>query len=75
MNKILINITSSLYIHILNLKDTALTAMINKIVLLLKESKYLCYTMLSSEISKLYCLWAHLDQESYRRSKKNVDCS
>ena len=28
---------------------------------ILKESRYLCYTMLFSETSKLYCLWAHLD--------------
>jgi len=33
VNKILVDMTSSLYIYILNLKDTALTAMTNKTVL------------------------------------------
>jgi len=42
---------------------------------IIERNEYSCYTMLSSEIPKLCCLWACLDQESYRRSRKNVDCS
>ncbi len=48
---------------------------LTEIIMCIERNEYSCYTMSSSEISKLCCLWACLDWESYRRSRKNVDCS
>ncbi len=58
-----------------NYKESLLNLKINLINLNIERNEYSCYIMLSSEISKLCCLWACLDWESYRRSKKNVDYS